>query len=80
MTRSLVGQTVEVRTLIPIAGDFVHKGLVLTEAGKGLQAILGVVIINSTGVHYRSNVRHLTAGGDFSSVQWAYPINRDLAA
>jgi hypothetical protein len=73
MTCSLIGQIVEVRTLVPIGGDFVLKGLVLIEAGEGLQAILDVVIINSTGVHHRNHVRHINAGrGGFSSVMWAF--------
>jgi hypothetical protein len=78
MPRSLIGQIVEVRTLVPIAGDFVHNAIVLAEDGEGPESIIGVVIINSTGVHYRGNVRHLTAGGEFKSLTWTYPINRDL--
>ena len=78
MTRSMIGQIVEIRTLVPIAGSFVHDAIVLAESGEGLQAILGVVIINSTGIHYHNHVRHFNAGGDFSSLSWGYLTDREI--
>jgi len=78
MTRSMIGQIVEIRTLVPIAGHFVHDAIVLAESREGLQAIVGVVIINSMGFHYRNHVRHFSAGGDFTSLAWGYLIDREI--